>query len=151
MHALGHDGHDGGLGHDGDMTSDILNIRNLIIFGVGFGAAGFIAQRLGQNPFVSSFWGLGFGVVMIVAAATFYHNIRKQESNSLADHGTLVGKRASVTTTIPESGYGEVSTANAFGAAVNLTAQSQDGAHMAGSIVEIVTVVGNTATVKAYA
>lgn len=148
LHAFGGDGHDGGMMHDGDMASDILNIRNLLIFGVGFGAAGLIAHRLGQNPFVASFWGLGFGFVMVVAAVAFYHNIRSQESNSLSDHSTLVGRKANVTIDIPESGLGEVATSNVHGSVVNLAAQSQDGPHKAGSTVDIVTVTGNTAIVK---
>src|SRR3989344_1147738 len=136
LHALGGDNHDGaGLAHDGDAVSEILNLRNLMIFGVGFGAAGFIAHSLGQGPIMASFWGLGFGAVMVTVAALFYHSIKQQQSNSLSDHGTLVGKKANVIIDIPESGLGEVSTSNAFGSAVNLTAQSQDGAHKTGSIV----------------
>lgn len=152
LHALGGDNHDGGgLDHDGDAVSEILNLRNLLIFGVGFGAAGFIAHRLGQGPITSSFWGLGFGVVMVLVAVLFYNSIKKQQSNSLSDHGTLVGKKANVTIDIPASGLGEVSTNNAFGGVVNLTAKSQDGAHTVGTTVEITSMVGNTATVKAVA
>ena len=132
----------------GVATSNFLTLRNIFLFGVGFGSAGAISSYLGNNTLISSFWGVGAGVLMAIVAAWLYRVVRRQESNTVANHESLEGQHARVITSIPENGFGEVSAFNQFGATVNLAAQSQDGATPVGSSVEIVTIAGNTAIVK---
>lgn len=140
----GHD-HDGG---GGAFTTDLLTLRNLFLFGVGYGAIGAIARYLGAGPLGSNLWGCSAGVLMAIMGALLYRTLRNQQSNTLDNNSNLVGKQAHVTTAIPEGGRGEITTTNRFGARVCLIAQSSDGPIAENSIVEVTSVVGNTATVK---
>lgn len=144
-----HTGITGGDMHDGDgiATSDVLTLRNLLLFGIGFGAAGALARFLGLNPWFASGAGLLMGAVLVAIAVAFYRSIRKQESNSVTSAQSLVGKHATVTTAIPPGGYGEITTQNDLGTTVNLDAVSSSGLIPAGSLVEIKSVTGTRASV----
>jgi membrane protein implicated in regulation of membrane protease activity len=137
-----------GGGHDGIMFSDVLTLRTLLMFGVGFGAAGAIATNMGYGPGMASVGGLEGGCLIAALGVWFYRIIHGQQGNTAPRLDMLSGKRAMVVTDIPESGQGEVTTTNEFGTTVTLPAQSPEGRIKLGSTVEIVAVVGNTATVK---
>ncbi len=143
-------GHDHG-GHDGDgdgFMTDLFTLRNIFLFGVGFGALGSIANAYGAGPLVSSFAGTVAGVLMAVFGAWLFRLLRKQQANSVTSLETLVGTSARVTTTIPKGGRGEIATINEHGVNVTMSAQSSDEAIMENVNVTILSVVGNTATVK---
>lgn len=150
---LGDDGGDAGDTHgDGDdnhggALPNVLTIRNIMLFGVGFGASGYISSYNG-NDFQTSFLvGLIFGTGTAYAGFKFFQIIRKQEGNTLTTLSTLKGADGRVITTIPATGFGEISTQNEFGSMVHLAAQSESGEIKEGSKVRIVTIAGNVATV----
>jgi membrane protein implicated in regulation of membrane protease activity len=143
----GHDsgGHDGG---EGGFATDLFTLRNIFLFGVGYGALGFIARYLGAGPLGSNLWGCLAGAIMAFFGAWLFRALKSQQSNTITNLDTLIGKSANVITAIPEGGRGEIETANAFGTRVHMPAQSSDGAIAEHTTVEIVNIVGNTATVK---
>ncbi len=144
------DGHDHGDGDgEGGFMTDLFTLRNLFLFGVGFGAIGFIARYLGAGPLGSSFAGIGAGVLMAMFGAWLFRALRNQQANSIVDLETVVGKTASVITAIPEGGRGEISTTNSHGARVTMPAQSSGGAVSEQTPVKVTSVVGNTAIVEA--
>lgn len=143
-------GHDDG-GHDGDgggFMTDLFTLRNIFLFGVGFGALGSIANAYGAGPLLSSLAGVGAGLLMAVFGAWLFRLLREQQANTVTSLDTLVGKSARVVTTIPKGGRGEISTTNDLGVNVTLAAQSSDDAILENANVVIQSVVGNTATVK---
>lgn len=146
LSAFGHDDH----GTDGgdSVTSDILSLRNLLLFGTGFGAAGSLVTHLGYGPIWATVAGLLVGVVMVVLTVSFFRSVRSQQSNSVTSLIDLVGKTGVATSRIPEDGLGEISTRNAQGTQVHLCAQSQGGEIRSGMAIEIVNIVGDRAIVK---
>lgn len=146
LSAFGHDDH-GMDGHDG-ITSELLSLRNLLLFGVGFGAAGSLVTYLGFGPVWATAAGLLVGVVMVLLTVSFFRSVRNQQSNSATSLIDLVGKTGVVTTRVPEDGLGEISTRNAQGTQVHLSAQSQGGEIRSGATIEIVNIVGDRAIVK---
>ena len=143
----GHD-HGGGEGDGDGFMTDLFTLRNIFLFGVGFGAIGYIARYLGAGPIGSSIAGIIAGLLMAVFGAWLFRVLREQQSNSVTSLETLVGKSARVTTTIPKEGRGEIATVNEHGVNVTMSAQSSDEAIMENVNVTILSVVGNTATVK---
>lgn len=146
LSAFGHDDH-GTDGGDG-LTSDILSLRNLLLFGTGFGAAGSLVTHLGFGPIWATAAGLLVGVVMVILTVLFFRSVRSQQSNSVTSLKDLAGKAGFVTSRIPEGGLGEISIRNVQGTQVHLCAQSQGGEILSGTQVEIVEIVGDRAIVK---
>lgn len=147
--ASGGDADAGVGGHDdgGIFTSNILAVRNLFLFGAGFGAGGAIATYLGCGVVASSAWGIGVGVCMVVVVVWFYALVRRQQSNTVSSPEALVGKHAVVVTEIPENGIGEISATNEYGALVYIVARTRSGEISIGEKVIVKSVEGHTATV----
>jgi len=138
-------------GSSGITLSDLLSLRNFLMFLVGFGAVGMEMTSAGYNAWQSSFGGVVGGIVLAAIGFLFYRMIAKQQGSSVTKLGALAGKQAQVITSIPEDGYGEIRLNDQFGASITLMALSKDGPLSAGSCVEVVAVVANAATVKKVA
>ncbi len=145
----GHGGMDsGGDTHHGVTTSELFNFRNLALLCAGFSAACILARNAGYSEVVANLSGIGGGVVMAALGIWLFRIVRGQESNSITSNSALVDQVASVTTSIPEQGFGEITLRNEQGVAVSLTAKSNGIAINAGSAVKITAIAGNTATVS---
>ena len=151
---LGDDGGDTGdhshadSDHHGETTiPNVLTIRNIMLFGVGFGASGYIASYNGSDFQTWFIVGLIFGTGTAYAGYKFFQVVRKQEGNTLTRLSLLEGKNGRVTTAIPATGFGEIVAQTEFGSAISLSARSQDVASPEGSTVRITSIVGNVATV----
>lgn len=138
---LGHDVEIGDLadfsgGHEhGDGW---LSLRSLMMFGVGFGAAGTLSSYAGHPALVASGFGLIAGLVSAAVGVTAARFLVSQEGDSTPRLERLAGRRGRVTLAIPEWGTGQICVVNEFGATAYLSAIAK------GQIAEgaIVTVVG---------
>lgn len=128
---------------------DVFSLRNLFLFGIGFGAVGFLSVQMGYGEVTSLCGGLAAGFFMVALAVWFFRLISQQESNTITDPDALVGRPANVTTTIPANGFGEILTVNEHGTQVTLYAQSEGSVIESGKSVVILSVAGNHAIVQA--
>jgi membrane protein implicated in regulation of membrane protease activity len=149
--AFGH-GDDGGDAGDGISTGDngpsVLSLRNLFLFGIGFGAAGSVATHLGYPLVISSVCGVVFGVSIALAGFWFYRTISRQQATTNTDTRNLVGKKATVSAHISQGRMGQIVTQDEHGGTVYLSALSS-GAHdiSQGTQVVITEASGGTVTV----
>jgi membrane protein implicated in regulation of membrane protease activity len=128
-----HFGHDDGGGEmdgdvgvtSGDNGPSLLSLRNLFLFGVGFGAAGSVATHLGYSLIVSSIIGVGFGAVVALIGFWFYRTISRQQATTNTDTRNLVGKKATVSTYIPQGRMGQIVTQDEHGGTVYLNARTE--------------------------
>lgn len=152
MSAFGHG--DGEISdHDGISSGEngpsLLSLRNLFLFGVGFGAAGSIATHLGYSLIGSSLIGFVFGCVVALIGFWFYRTISQQQATTNTDTRNLVGKRATVTTRIPTGRMGQVSTEDEHGGTIYLNAHTEgDLSFEQGVSVVIAEATGNTVVVS---
>lgn len=142
----------GDVGHGGDaqhsiITSELFNIRNLALLFAGFSAASLIARNANVGEFGTNIAGICGAFALVAFGTLLFRTIRRQESNSIMSNTGLVGKNATVTTSIPEIGYGEIVLQNASGVATTLVAEASGKAISQGTKVSIVAVSGNYATV----
>lgn len=149
---LGHDGDvelSDGFSH-GDSGPTLLSVRNLFLFGLGFGAAGAIATHLGMSLVMSCVAGAVTGVVIALLGWMFYRTISQQQVSTNTNTGDLVGSRATVSTRIPSGQVGQVVATDKNGATIYLTARSSvaDQSFPEGEIVRIVEAAGNLVRVS---
>lgn len=131
-----------------NVVSEVLSLKNLLLFGIGFGALGGIATYLGAGPLLASGAGLLTGVGMVVLGVLFYRAVRGQQANSSTSLNNLIGKTAVVSTRIPVQGMGEITTQNEHGTQIHLTAQSESSEIQEGTVVIITAFAGSRAIVK---
>lgn len=138
---------DGGLTH-GDNGPSLLSLRNLLLFGIGFGAAGAVATHMGYSLIASSLAGFVFGMTVALAGWWFYRAIGRQQGSTNTDTRNLIGKPALVTTHIPPGRMGQVAAQDEYGGRVYLDARSNEGVEInEGEPVIITEAFGNTVTV----
>jgi membrane protein implicated in regulation of membrane protease activity len=143
-------GHDGdvelsdGLSH-GDSGPSLLSLRNLFLFGLGFGAAGAIATHLGMSLVFSCIVGAISGMVIAFVGWLFYRTISKQQASTNTDTRNLIGSRATVSTRIPAGRMGQVVATDEHGSTVYLDARSseEDRSFTEGETVFIAEAAGN--------
>jgi membrane protein implicated in regulation of membrane protease activity len=127
-------GHDGdvelsdGLSH-GDSGPSLLSLRNLFLFGLGFGAAGAIATHLGMSLVMSCVFGGVSGLMTSLLGWLFYRTISKQQASTNTNTRSLIGSRATVSTRIPSGRMGQVVATDEHGSTVYLDARSSEGDH----------------------
>lgn len=86
-----------------------FSLRNLLLFGLGFGAAGAIAVEAGYTTMSASFWGIGLGILLYLVGGALGVLLNSQESNSLRTLDTVIGKHGYVVFSIPNQFHtGEV-------------------------------------------
>lgn len=151
-------GHDGdielsdGFSH-GDSGPSLLSVRNLFLFGLGFGSAGAIATHLGLSLVWSCVTGAVFGFVVALVGWWFYSTISRQQVSTNTNTRNLIGRQATVSTRIPVGQMGQVVTSDEHGSTVYLDARSsEEGASFAvGDPVNIVYAAGNQVRVAKQA
>ncbi len=125
---LGHDSDvelSDGFSH-GDSGPSLLSLRNLFLFGLGFGAVGAIATHLGSSLVISCIAGAATGLVIALLGWLFYRTISRQQVSTNTNTGDLVGSRATVATRIPVGQMGQVVTTDKNGSTIYLSARSSE-------------------------
>jgi membrane-bound ClpP family serine protease len=103
-HGSGHD-----TGHDNDATVSIFSTKVVGTFIMGFGGGGAIAQYAwGEQLVRSSLTGLGVGVLMGAFMYLVMRLMYGQQSTSLVDTSSIVGRTGTVTTAIGSNAVGQV-------------------------------------------
>jgi membrane protein implicated in regulation of membrane protease activity len=136
---FGHGDHD--LSHEmhGDVDHGVPFFSPQVIFTflLGFGASGAISSAAGLKLHWSILIGLGSGLLLAGAAATFFSIVYKQQASSLIETSTAIGKIGNVTTQIPANGSGEVGV-EVQGQYRTYMARSRDGEIAKGTRVKVV-------------
>jgi membrane-bound ClpP family serine protease len=102
-HGSGHDG-----GHDNEATVSIFSTKVVGTFIMGFGGGGAIAQYAWGELVRSSFTGLGVGVLMGAFMYLVMRLMYGQQSTSLVETSSIVGRTGTVTTAIGSNAVGQV-------------------------------------------
>jgi membrane protein implicated in regulation of membrane protease activity len=112
---MGHDvHHDTGHhddGHDGDSSIfnvGFLSVRGMALLSTGFGGVGFLVQVYTGKVLFSTLSGLLFGYVFAFAVLSVMKMFKAQQSNSLIAMDNAKGQEATVVTSIPQGGAGEI-------------------------------------------
>ncbi len=145
---IGHggDGHD--LGHDMEPTISVFSLKVIATFIMGFGAAGAIARQYGADYLVASLIGLGTGFILSLLMYLMLNVIYRQQSSSLVQTASAVGKTGIVQTSIACDGCGEVSL-NIAGQYMPYLAKSARGTEIPkGRTVKVVSIVGSDLVVE---
>jgi membrane protein implicated in regulation of membrane protease activity len=105
-----HDGEhpDHGSGHDNEATVSIFSTKMVGTFIMGFGGGGAIAQYAWGELVRSSFTGLGVGVLMAAFMYLVMRLMYGQQSTSLVETSSIVGRTGTVTTAIGSRAVGQV-------------------------------------------
>ncbi len=144
------------FGHSGEVENahggpGVLSSRVIAAFLTGFGGAGALAAHYGKDAIVSSFCGLGAGVVMGAVVLSVARFLWGQQASSHVEVGEMTGKIGQVTIGIPAGGTGQVRF-EVKGALSDFPAQAADGQTVApGATVTVSRVVGGTMIVETKA
>ncbi len=117
------DGGDGG-GADGPSP---LSLRNLMAFLTAFGASGMITSAYGWGTLTSSLFAVIPGTALAFVAYRFMRALYGQESSSVLEINSLVGRNGVVEVSLPASGVGRVLLNTAGGGRGSFLARSEDG------------------------
>jgi membrane protein implicated in regulation of membrane protease activity len=121
-------GGDGGgdLGGDGSEGPSPLSLRNLMAFLTAYGASGLITSSYGWSTLSSSLFAIVPGTVLALVAYKFMSALYGQQSSSMVEVASLVGRTALVEVSLPEHGLGRISINTASGRS-SFLARSEDG------------------------
>jgi hypothetical protein len=130
-----HDGADHTMidhGHGGDHDSgnafkEIFSIRNIFLFGVGFGAAGSISAVLGQGFIFTTVMASAFGLATARVGFKMVRFFYRREMCTVNSLTYLHGEEGHVTVMIPTGGFGEVVASDGMGQTVFSMAKSSGG------------------------
>jgi hypothetical protein len=109
------DGADGGADGGADDGPSPLSLRNLMAFLTAYGASGLITSSYGWSTLASSLFALVPGTVMGFAAFKFMQALYGQQSSSVVEVGSLVGRTGVIDVAIPPSGPGKVTVSTGSG------------------------------------
>jgi len=144
------DFHDGGDGHGGghDDIPRFLSLRNIFLFGVGFGAVGAISASYGYPTLVSNILGVLSGFVSALIGWGMFVMLYKQQGSTTQNMSKLIGKSGRVTIKIPTSGVGQILVENEYGTPTHVTAESLSGFLPVGKTVSVVKLIGDRVQVQ---
>ncbi len=141
-------GDDGSEMSHGDDGPSFLSIRNLYLFGMGFGAAGAIATHMDVSLVWAIIIGCCFGLLMAAIGWLFFRSVAKQQASTNTSTHSLIGKTAVVSSYIPAGRMGQVSAHDEHGSRVYLDARGEQGcAYNEGDTVRIIDSIGHMVTV----
>jgi membrane-bound ClpP family serine protease len=106
-HDAGHADH-GDAGHDSEPAVSIFSTKVIGTFIMGFGGGGAIAQYVWGEVFRSSLTGFGVGVVMGAFMYLVMRLLYGQQSTSLVESSTIVGRTGTVASAIGAHSVGQV-------------------------------------------
>jgi membrane protein implicated in regulation of membrane protease activity len=137
-------GGDGGaeLGGDGSEGPSPLSLRNLMAFLTAYGASGLITSSYGWGTLSSSLFAVVPGLILAFIAYKFMSALYGQQSSSVVEVASLVGRTGMVEVSVPQGGLGRISVSTASGRS-SFIARSEDGVPIgAGDSVIIKATVG---------
>jgi len=143
-HAI--DTHD--ISHDMEPTISFFSMKVLATLTMGFGAAGAIARQYGADYLVSSLIGLGCGLLLALIMYFVLDIIYKQQSSSLVQTASTVGRTGIVETSISPTSAGEISLSIGGQYLTYLAKSSVGEAIPKGRTVEVIGTVGSELIVK---
>lgn len=121
-----HDGEHSGSGASSIFSVGMLSVRGMALLATGFGGAGTLAQIQTGRVYFSTAIGMVVGYLFAFFVLFTLQVFRSQQANSLIDISKAVGVTATVVTSIPHGGYGEIRCV-VSGTEVTKTAVSKDG------------------------
>ena len=104
---------DGGGG--GEEGPSPLSLRNLMAFMTAYGASGLITSSYGWATLASSLFALLPGTGLAFVAFKFMQALYGQQSSSVMEVASLVGRTGVIEISIPQSGLGRVTVSTAGG------------------------------------
>jgi membrane protein implicated in regulation of membrane protease activity len=121
-------GGDGGgdLGGDGSEGPSPLSLRNLMAFMTAYGASGLITSSYGWGTLSSSLFAVVPGLILAFIAYKFMSALYGQQSSSVVEVASLVGRTGLVEVSLPQGGLGRISVNTASGRS-SFLARSEDG------------------------
>lgn len=105
-----------------DDAGDLLSLRNVLLFCMGFGGAGAIAVSLRASLWVSVAAGVAGGLAVAATGVVFFRVLRGQEATTGFNSDLLVGSTGTVTHEVRHGVTGEISTRDNRGQQVRLSA-----------------------------
>ncbi len=135
---------------DADDGGNVLSVRNILLFCMGFGGGGAIAVSLGAGLWGSIVAGTGGGLAIAAVGIVFFRMLRRQEATTGYDSNLLAGATGTVTLAITPGRTGEISVRDNRGAAVRLSATaSKDVSEVlnVGAVVTIKSIHDGTAII----
>lgn len=151
---MGHDqDHDGGGDHDHDAggAMNVFSVKVVLMFGVGFGAGGFIGARNDLQWLGSSLSGLVGGLIVGGIGYAFLNALFSRQGSSTVQTGTLVGVTGIVDTGIDAQGIGRVMVSLPSGQETFLAKSATGSAIPLNTSVRIVRVEGSILSVEPLA
>ena len=91
-----------------------FSLRSLLLFGVGFGATGLIAMRLGSDTVSASLWGVIGGALGYAVGLGVGMLLTNVQSTTVIDNSALLGKEGWVTVSLSSETLGEVQVGNSY-------------------------------------
>ena len=153
--AGGHDvGHDGDAHHGDHGQEDgpsYFSFRGMVLFATGFGGVGYLVQHYTGKTLVASVAGLVAGVVLALIGISIIRMFFHQQASSLVPATQAVGTMATVITSIPADGMGEVSFVLAGVQTTRAAIGNRGSAIPSGREVKIVRIVGHQVVVEEMA
>src|SRR5271169_3565174 len=107
-HDAEHADHGGDAGHDSEPTVSIFSTKVIGTFIMGFGGGGAIAQYVWGEVVRSSLTGFGVGVVMGAFMYLMMRLLYGQQSTSLVESSSIVGRTGTVASAIGANSVGQV-------------------------------------------
>jgi membrane-bound ClpP family serine protease len=141
-HDVGHADH-GDAGHDSDPAVSIFSTKVIGTFIMGFGGGGAIAQYAREDLIRSSFAGLGTGFVMGAFMYLIMRLMYGQQSTSLVETSTMVGRTGTVATAIGAHSVGQVIVVVGTQTFTYLARSSGDKEIAKGKIVKVIATSGS--------
>lgn len=107
-HDADHADHGGDAGHDSEPTVSIFSTKVIGTFIMGFGGGGAIAQYAWNEVVRSSLTGFGVGLVMGAFMYLVMRLLYGQQSTSLVESSSIVGRTGTVASGIGAHSVGQV-------------------------------------------
>ncbi len=124
-----------------------FNLRAIAAFVTGFGAMGWLLTSLGWNAYLAALPSLGVGLVMAFISYGITVALFKQQSTSSYAPKEIIGQKAELVIPIPANDCGQIALVYK-GSRIVRSARTKDGSAIAGGLVKIDAILGDTAIVS---
>ncbi len=141
-HDVGHIDHSGADHGGNEPTVSIFSLKVIGTFIMGFGGGGVLGRYEGAGMLPSSLVGLGIGLAMGLAMYATMRILYGQQSTSLVQTSTLVGKSGTVVTAIDANAAGEVAVRIGSEAPIYLARASGSKSFAKGALVSVISSTG---------
>lgn len=127
LHGGHHAGsHDGDF-HDGEFdVKNVLSVRGVVFFIIGFGAMGSILTGFEKHPILTLVSSILTGIAVAFIGIFLIGLLYRLQGNSLSTLVSIDGEEGEVITEIPSEGIGEISVRDLSGTVRFVTARSFD-------------------------